>query len=209
MANGGFDLGQVLSRASALADFIEKARRRKLERETPLAGALEEGSRAQQMIGERELEEDPELFRQITSRGAGRHLKPEELEQARGVFAKTPSPARLKRKRDLQESLAKIGVQFAQQRAQNQALSALMAQQFQDQPEMAQLVQGQFAKQETELLNTVMQTMMSAFADLQDDPEVQVLMQRLQQMGIMGGTAPVGPQSMPIRPPAAAPAGRP
>jgi hypothetical protein len=186
---GGLDLGEVLGRASQITEFLERMRKRRRERETPEAVLPEVLERLQALFPQQEIEQiaAPELQAAIR-RHLPTGLSPEQEQRlvARGMeLARTTmAPGRLRRKQEFQHHLTNLVGRFAETQAQNRALAAILAR---DNPELAQLAEGQLGNIARESMNTMVEILVSAFPDIQDDPEVRALIQRFRTMSVLPG----------------------
>jgi hypothetical protein len=195
---GGFDIGEVLSRAATLSRFLEEQRQRRLRRENPLAGALEALTAAQQHFGQEEIENFPDVVKQLATVGAGRELEAPELNRLMEIMKRVPSPARLKRRQDLQRSIGELLLSLEQMRVKNQMTMQLLGA-FSTDPkatEAARVAMEQARATEQEFLEKALGAVMLGFPEFADDPEVQQLLRQVRARSILPGApvtgAPVG-----------------
>jgi hypothetical protein len=189
MPFGGLDIGEALSRAATLTRFMEEQRKRRLQRENPLAGALEALMAAQQHFGQEEIETFPDVVKQLATVGAGRELEAPELNRLMEIMGRVPSTARLRRRQDLQRSIGEMLLSLEKMRAQNQiTMRALEA--FSGDPKMTEAVRAAIEATraaEQEFLERGLGAVLLGFPEFANDPEVQQLLKQVRTRAIMPG----------------------
>jgi hypothetical protein len=192
MPLGGLDIGEVLSRAATLTRFMEEQRKRRLQRENPLAGALEALMAAQQHFGQEELEAFPDVVKQLATIGAGRELEASELNRLMEIMGRVPSPARLRRRQELQQALGEMLLSLEQLRARNRITMETLGVLSGD-PKMTEAARAAMEvtrATEQEFLERGLGAVMLRFPEFANDPEVQQLLRQVRMRAILPG-APV------------------
>jgi hypothetical protein len=187
MPRGGFDPQRSLQGAEQIIQFSEAMKQRRLRRENPLAATLQGMSQAEGLLGQTEVEENPELFSQLM-RIQGVE-DPAQIEQARTYYKGQRSVAKQKRIKDLQAHIGNELARWQESKAANASRSARLRES--GNADLADMEDRQAKFLEQQDFQSILSSVRLGFSDVLQTPEVQELLRGFQTQGIMGPTTPM------------------